>query len=172
MKRCISVIVVAAVLVWCSCVGFRPGYYVWCVAIRASREVVIDAPPEAIMDALADVQSVPSWSSVHKCAEVIDTYTDGRPHHVKVTAHVMGVVDTEVLEYRWGPNWLVWDAEPTRRQYGQHVEYTLQPEGGGTRVRFDITLEPTAPLFEILIKRGEKIVLDAATEGLRKRVLG
>ena len=29
-------------------------------------------------------------------------------------------------------NWLVWDAEPTDRQHGQHVEYTLQPEGGGT----------------------------------------
>ena len=39
-------------------------------------------------------------------------------------------------------------------------------------MRFDITLEPSAPLFEFLIKRGEKIVLDAATEGLRKRVLG
>jgi len=59
---------------------------------------------------------------------------------VKVTAKLMGIVDTEVLEYHWGPNWLVWDAEPTDRQHGQHVEYTLQPEGGGTRVRFDITL--------------------------------
>jgi hypothetical protein len=39
------------------------------------------------------------------------------------------------------------------------------------RVRFDITLEPSAPLFEFLIKRGETIVLDAATEGLGTRVL-
>ena len=150
----------------------KPGYYVCYVAIRASREVVIDAPPEAIMDALADIKALPSWSSVHKRAEVIDTYADGRPHHVKVTAKLMGIVDTEVLEYHWGPNWLVWDAEPTDRQHGQHVEYTLEPEGGGTRVRFDITLEPSAPLLELLIKRGEKIVLDDATEGLRKRVLG
>jgi uncharacterized protein YndB with AHSA1/START domain len=87
---------------------------------------------------------------------------------VKVTAKLMGIVDTEVLEYHWGPNW---DAEPTDRQHGLHVEYTLQPEGGGTRVRFDITLEPSAPVLEFLIKRGEKIVLDDATEGLGKRVL-
>src|SRR5271166_2552832 len=110
----------------------RADLYVCYVAVRASREVVIDAPPEAIMDALADIKAVPSWSSVHKRAEVIDTYADGRPHHVKVTAKLMGIVDTEVLEYHWGPNWLVWDAEPTDRQHGQHVEYTLQPEGGGT----------------------------------------
>ena len=139
-----------------SCVGVCPDYYVCYVAIRASREVVIDAPPEAIMDALADIEAVPSWSSIHKHAEVIDAYADGRPHHVKVTAQLMGIIDTEVVEYHWGPNWLVWDAEPTRRQHGQHVEYTLQPEGGGTRVRFDITLEPSAPLFEFLIKRGER----------------
>jgi hypothetical protein len=29
-----------------------------------------------------------------------------------------------------------------------------------------------APVLEFLIKRGEKIVLDDATEGLRKRILG
>ena len=136
------------------------------MAIRASREVVIDAPPEAIMDALADIKALPSWSSVHKRAEVIDTYADGRPHHVKVTAKLMGIVDTEVLEYHWGPNWLVWDAEPTDRQHGQHVEYTL-----GTRRRRDARAlrhhagaQRTAA--RIADQAGRKIVLDDATEGL------
>ena len=73
------------------------------MAVQASREVVIDAPPEVILEALADVGSVPSWSSVHKRAEVIDSYPDGRPHHVKVTIRVSGIIDTEVLEYHWGP---------------------------------------------------------------------
>jgi hypothetical protein len=36
------------------------------VAVQASREIIIDAPPEVILDALADVSSVPLWSSVHK----------------------------------------------------------------------------------------------------------
>ncbi|HVQ98291.1 MAG TPA: cyclase, partial [Mycobacterium sp.] len=40
------------------------------MAVQASREVVIDAPPEVILEALADVGSAPSWSSVHKRAEV------------------------------------------------------------------------------------------------------
>lgn len=72
------------------------------VAIRASREVVIEAPPEVIVEALADMDAVPSWSSVHKRVEVVDTYSDGRPHHVKVTIKVAGIVDTELLEYHWG----------------------------------------------------------------------
>ncbi len=143
------------------------------VAVRASKEIVIDAPPEAIIEALADVDAVPSWSSVHKRAEVIDTYPDGRPHHVKVTVKVIGIVDQELLEYHWGSDWVVWDAEKTLHQHGQHVEYTLQREGDQkTRVRFDITLEPSAPIPEFLIKRARKTVLQAATEGLRRRVTG
>lgn len=143
------------------------------MAVRASREIVIDAPPEAIIEALADVESVPSWSSVHKRAEVLDTYPDGRPHHVKVTVKVVGIVDTEVLEYHWGRDWLVWDADKTVQQHAQHVEYTLHREGEDkTRVRFDITLEPWAPLPEFLVSRARKKVLRAATEGLRTRVMG
>jgi uncharacterized protein YndB with AHSA1/START domain len=143
------------------------------VAVRASKEIVIDAPPEAIMEALADVNAVPSWSSVHKRAEVVDSYPDGRPHHVRVSVKVIGIVDQELLEYHWGPDWVVWDAEKTIHQHGQHVEYTLQREGDQkTRVRFDITLEPSAPIPEFLIKRARKTVLQAATEGLRRRVTG
>ena len=142
------------------------------VAVQASREVVIDAPPEVILGALADVGSVPSWSSVHKRAEVIDSYPDGRPHHVKVTIRVSGIIDTEVLEYHWGPDWLVWDADRTLRQHAQHVEYTLQRETEDrTRVRFEITLEPSAPIPEFLLNRARRKVLYAATEGLRRRVM-
>lgn len=142
------------------------------VAVQASAQIVIDAPPEAIMVVLADVDSVPIWSSVHKKAEIIDAYPDGRPHHVKVTVKVLGIVDHEVLEYHWGPDWVVWDAQRTAHQHGQHVEYRLQRVGvDTTRVQFDITLEPSAPLPEFLVNRARKTVLRAATEGLRKQVL-
>jgi uncharacterized protein YndB with AHSA1/START domain len=142
------------------------------VAVQASSEIVIDVPPDVILEALADVSAVPLWSSVHKNAEVIDSYPDGRPHHVKVTVKVMGIVDHELLEFHWGNDWLVWDAKKTVQQHGQHVEYTLQREGETkTRVRFCITMEPSAPLPEFLINRARKKVLSAATEGLRSFVM-
>ena len=142
------------------------------MAVQASREIVIDAPPEVILDALADIGSVPVWSSVHKRAEVIDTYPDGRPHHAKVTVKVIGIVDHEVIEFHWGPDWMVWDAEKTVHQHGQHVEYTMHREGvDSTRVRFEITLEPSAPLPEFLVNRARKKVLSSATEGLRDFVM-
>lgn len=141
------------------------------MAVRASREIVIDAPPEVILDALADVEAAPTWSSVHKHVHVVDRYDDGRPRRVRVTIGVLGLVDHEMLEYHWGRNWVVWDADRTSQQHAQHVEYNLHPEGDQTRVRFDITLEPSAPLPHFLIKRAKKAVLQAATEGLRRFVL-
>jgi uncharacterized protein YndB with AHSA1/START domain len=142
------------------------------MAVRASKEVVFEAPPEAIMDALADIESVPTWSSVHKNAEVLDRHPDGKPRHVKATFKIMGITDKEVLEYHWGPRWMVWDAKDKFQQRGQHVEYNLTPEGEDkTRVRFDIILDLGAPIPEFLIKRAKKIVLDVATESLRKQVM-
>jgi hypothetical protein len=142
------------------------------MAVRASREVVFEAPPEAILDALADIDEVPTWSSVHKHAEVVDRHPDGKPRHVKATFKIMGITDKEVLEYNWGPRWMVWDAKDTFQQRGQHVEYNLTPEGEDkTRVRFDIILDLGAPIPEFLIKRAKKIVLEVATESLRKQVM-
>lgn len=143
------------------------------MAMQASSEIVINASPDAIIEALADMDTMPVWSSVHKRAKVIDTYPDGRPHHVQVTIKMAGIIDTEVLEYHWGPDWIVWDAEKTIQQHGQHGEYSLRREGDDkTRVRFTITVEPSAPLPEFLVKRARNRILNAATEGLRKRVMG
>ncbi len=142
------------------------------MAVRASGEVVIDASSDAILDALADVGALVSWSPVHKRMEVLDEYADGRPHHVRATVRVLGLIDKELLEYHWGPDWMVWDAEATFQQRGQHVEYNLTPEGlDRTRVRFGITVEPSGPIPAFLVRRASKLVLQTATERLRERVM-
>ncbi|BBY75408.1 cyclase [Mycolicibacterium parafortuitum] len=142
------------------------------MAVRASSEIVIEAPPEAIMDALADVESVAAWSSLHKGAEVIDRHPDGRPHHVRTTVKIMGIADKEMLEYHWGEDWVVWDAEQTSRQRGQHGEYNLTPVGEQrTKVRFDLILDLAAPYPTFLVRRARQMVLDVALQNLRERVL-
>jgi uncharacterized protein YndB with AHSA1/START domain len=142
------------------------------VAVQASREIVIDAPPEVVMEALGDVSMLSEWSPMHKRMEIIDRYPDGRPHHVKATVKILGLVDNEILEYHWGPDWVTWDAKDTFQQHGQHIEYNVTPEGvDKSRVRFDITVEPAGPIPAFVVKRATKIVLDAATDGLRKWVV-
>ncbi|MDR3664366.1 MAG: SRPBCC family protein [Mycobacterium sp.] len=140
------------------------------MAVMASRELVIDASPEAIMDALADLDEVSQWSSLHREIHVLDRYPDGRPHHAKATVKIMGITDKELLEYHWGEDWMVWDASDTFQQRGQHAEYKLTREGDQTRVRFDIIVDLVAPIPEFLLRRARKLVLDAAVDRLRTRV--
>jgi len=123
------------------------------------------------MEALSDVDVLSEWSPLHKRVEVLDRYPDGRPHHVRATVKIMGLVDNEILEYHWGPDWVVYDAKETFQQRGQHIEYRVRPEGlGRSRVRFDITVEPSGPVPGFIVKRATKNVLDATTEGLREWV--
>ncbi len=142
------------------------------MAVRASREVVFDAPAKAIMDVLADVDALPTWSSVHRQVEIVDRYPDGKPHHVRATMRLLGITDKEMLEYHWGDTWMVWDAEENLQQRGQHVEYNLTPEIDKTRVRFDITVDVTVPLPEFIVRRAKKVVLHVALDRLRQRVMG
>ena len=144
------------------------------MAVRTSREVVIEASPEAIMDALTDVEALLADTPAFRRAEVVDRYDDGRPHHVRLAVRVLGQLDEEILEFRWGPDWLVWDAAPTKQQYAQHVEYTLRPDhtGTSTALTVDVTVEPDSLIPDYFIKRAGKSIIDAAIEGLCKRVLG
>lgn len=71
-----------------------------------------------------------------------------------------------------GADWMVWDADRTAQQHGQHGEYNLSRLGDDkTRVRFTITVEPWVPLPEFWVRRARKKILHAALEGLRKRVM-
>lgn len=140
------------------------------MAVRASRELLFDASPAAILAALADIDEVPNWSNLHRCTEVLDRHPDGRPHHVSATVKIMGITDRELLEYHWGEDWMVWDAQGTFQQRGQHGEYKLIREGDRTRVRFDLIIELAAPIPEFLLRRARKMVLDAAVDRLRSRV--
>ena len=47
--------------------GYRSG-----VAITETREVVIDARPDEIMDVLVDLESLTEWSSAHQKVEVLE----------------------------------------------------------------------------------------------------
>jgi ribosome-associated toxin RatA of RatAB toxin-antitoxin module len=140
------------------------------VAIRESREVVVDSEPESILAVLADVAALPTWSAIHERVEVINRYEDGRPRHAEITIKNHGIRDRHVVEYHWGSDWMVWDATRTNRQKAQHGEYHLTREGGRTRVRFDLVFEPVGVLPPVLFKRGAQAVINSATEGLRNRL--
>ena len=112
------------------------------MSVKDSREVVIEATPEEILDAIADVESAPSWSPQYQSAEVVDTYDDGRPRRVKIKIKAAGLTDEQIVEYSWGDNTAGWTLIKAGQLKSQDAKYTLTPQGDKTKVHFEITVDP------------------------------
>lgn len=141
------------------------------MAVNDSREVVIEATPEEILDVIADVDSAPSWSPQYQSAEVLETYKDGRPKRVKMRIKTAGISDDLEVQYTWGENTAGWTLIKAGQLKAQDATYTLTPSGGKTTVRFDLKVDPSIPIPGFIMKRAIKGAMETATDGLRKQVL-
>jgi uncharacterized membrane protein len=141
------------------------------MAVTESREVVIDATSDEIMDVLFDLESLPEWSSAHREVEILERDDQGRPSKSRQVVKVVGISDEQVLAYTVHDDGVSWTLVSAKQQRAQEARYTLTSDDGSTRVRFELMVDLIVPVPGFLIKRGAKGLMEAATEGLRKRVL-
>jgi len=141
------------------------------MAVKESREVVIEASPKEILDVVADVEAMPEWSSIHQSAEVLERDAQGRPRRAKMKVKTAGITDEIVLAYSWRDDGVTWTQESGKASRNQEGGYTLAPQGDKTRTKFDLELDPLVPLPGFVIKRAMKGIMELNTDGLRKRVL-
>jgi ribosome-associated toxin RatA of RatAB toxin-antitoxin module len=141
------------------------------MATSDSREVVIEASPEEVLDVIADVESTRTWSPQYQSAEVLEAYDNGRPKRVKMKIKTAGISDEQVVEYTWADDKVSWTLVSAGQLKSQDASYTLTPDGANTKVKFDITIDLSVPLPGFLLKRAMKGAMETATDGLRKQVL-
>ncbi|KLO29959.1 SRPBCC family protein [Mycobacterium haemophilum] len=141
------------------------------MAINGSREVVIEASPEEVLDVIADIGAMPEWSAAHQSAEVLETGEDGRPSKAKMKVKAVGITDEQVVVYTWSDNAVSWTLVSSSAQRSQYAKYELTPKGDSTVVKFEISVDPVVPLPGFVLKRVVNGSIETATEALRKRVL-
>jgi len=141
------------------------------MAVRDSRELVIEATPQEILDVLTDVDSSPDWCPQFRSVEVLESYRDGRAKRVMISAGAAGMADDCEFEYVWGDNTVVTTMVQSRLLKAQKTAYTLTPVGDKTKVRYDLEIDPAIPIPGFLLKRTLKGAMETATDGLRKHVL-
>src|ERR1700739_2650625 len=139
------------------------------MAITDSREVVIEATPDEIMDVLFDLESLTQWSSFNKKVEILARDKEVHPSKSRQAVKIVGVTDEQVLDYSVHDDGVSWTLVSAKQQRAQEGHYTLTPEGDSTRVRFELTVQPSMPVPGLLVKRGAKGLMETATDGLRKR---
>lgn len=141
------------------------------MAVKDSREVVIEASPEEILDVLADVANVPTWSPQYLSSEALDSYDDGRPRRVRNRIKAAGLTDEQVVEYTWAADSVSWRLVSAGQLKAQEAKYSLTVQGDKTKVRFDLSVDPSVPIPGFLLKRSIKGGMVTATDGLRTHLL-
>ncbi|MEE6138212.1 SRPBCC family protein [Mycobacterium sp. 050128] len=141
------------------------------MAVSDSRELVIEATPDEIMDVLFDIESLPEWSSAHQKVEVLERDDQGHPIRSRQVVKIVGISEEQELAYTVHDDGVSWTLVRAKQQRAQDARYTLTPDGDSTRVRFDLTVDLTVPVPGFLIRKGTKGLMDTATKGLRERVL-
>lgn len=144
---------------------------------RTSSDIVISAKPDEILDVIADFDKYPDWATGVRRAEV-KSEAGGRPERVHFVLDAAPIRDEYELIYQWDDDRSVtWTlAEPGSMLQAMDGSYELDPVdsavGGGTRVTYQLTVDVSIPMLGMLKRKAEKVVIDTALKGLKKRVEG
>lgn len=141
------------------------------MAEQTRSSITIAAPAPPIMAVIADFDAYPEWANV-KRAETLETGPEGRAASVRFTLDAGMLKDTYVLGYTWsGDAWVSWRLlEEGSMVRGMDGSYTLGERGGSTLVTYELTVDVKLPMIGVLRRKAEKAIVDAALNGLKKRV--
>jgi hypothetical protein len=146
------------------------------MADRTVSNIVIDAPPAAVLEVIADFEKYPDWAGAVKQVTVLDRLPDGRGSKVRFVLDAGAIRDTYVLDYTWdftdlGTGTLSWGLVESTVLKALDGAYVLSAtDGGGTDVRYSLAVDLRIPMLGMLRRKAEKAIIDTALNELKKRV--
>ena len=143
------------------------------MAEKTESSIVIDASPAAIMAVIADLAAYPQWSDGITAVEVLSRYEeDDRPADARFTVDSGMIKDTYELEYDWEDDFSVsWTLAKGEMLTALDGSYRLSENGdGSTSVAYQLAVDVKMPMIGMLKRKAEKVIIDTALKGLKKRV--
>lgn len=141
------------------------------MADSVSDRIVVAADPDTIMDVVADVAAYPEWQDRIREVEVLATDDDGWVTTARLVIDAKVLTAWFVLAYEYTPDVMSWrllEGDGVRRNDGA---YRLVDRGDGTtEVTYELVVEPSVPVPQMLRRQAAKAIVDAALRGLKRRV--
>jgi ribosome-associated toxin RatA of RatAB toxin-antitoxin module len=144
------------------------------MADRTRASIQIGAPAADIMAVIADLPAYPEWTGEVKQAEVLEQDpASGRAARVRLSIDAGALRDRQVLDYTFdgdrAVHWTLVEGDMLRSLEGSYV---LTPADGGaiTNVEYTLAVDAKIPLFGMMKTKIEKVIIDRALAGLKKRV--
>lgn len=143
------------------------------MAEHTSSSITIEAAPAEVMGVIADFARYPEWTGEVKEAEVLETDAAGRARQVRLLLDAGAIKDDHTLAYTWtGDNEVSWTLVKSQMLRALDGSYRLAPAAGGARteVTYQLTVDVKIPMLGMIKRKAEKVIIDRALAGLKKRV--
>ncbi|MEU8249410.1 SRPBCC family protein [Nonomuraea sp. NPDC048916] len=144
------------------------------MADRTTSSITVDADRAGVMAVIADFPAYPEWAGQVKSAEVLSAGADGRAETVRFVLDAGVISDAYTLGYTWrddeGVSWRV--VEPGKMISELAGSYLLTSAGRGTDVTYELSVDLKVPMIGMIKRKAEKVIVDTALKGLKKRVEG
>ncbi len=137
----------------------------------------IAAPPAQVLDVIADFAAYPQWAGQVRSATVLAEDEDGWAQQVEFVLDAGVIKDTYTLGYDWqvdedGTGAVTWHLVKSTMLKALDGSYVLEATEGGTHVTYELTVDVTIPVIGMLRRKAEKMIIDSALKGLKKRAEG
>ena len=139
---------------------------------QTESSIVIEAEPAAVMEVIGDFPAYPSWAKGVQVADVVSETPEGWADRVFFVLDVPPIKDEYTLAYEWdGYDAVTWTLVEGKMLKALDGAYLMRELGDGTtEVTYRLALDVSIPLIGMLKRKGEKILIDTALRGLKKRV--
>jgi uncharacterized membrane protein len=142
------------------------------MADATSSSITIAAPPERVMAVIADFAAYPEWADQINTVEVLTPGADGRAERVRFTMDAGAIKDSYTLDYTWAPDGrsVSWTLVKGQIQKAQDGSYRLAGRADSTTVTYSLAVDLNIPMIGMLRRKAEKVIIDTALKGLKRRV--
>ncbi|AOT58507.1 MULTISPECIES: SRPBCC family protein [Streptomyces] len=143
------------------------------MAEHTSSSITIEAAPAEVMGVIADFARYPEWTGEVKEAEVLSEDAAGRAERVRLLLDAGAIKDDHTLAYTWtGDREVSWTLVKSQMLRALDGSYRLAPLAGGARteVTYQLTVDVKIPMLGMIKRKAEKVIIDRALAGLKKRV--
>ncbi|MFD9970928.1 SRPBCC family protein [Streptomyces sp. NPDC059017] len=143
------------------------------MAEHTSSSITIDAAPADVMGVISDFARYPEWTGEVKETEVLEKDDRGRALQVRLVLDAGAIKDDHVLAYTWTADDKVsWTLVKSQMLRALDGSYALKPVAGGerTEVTYQLTVDVKIPMLGMIKRKAEKVIIDRALAGLKKRV--
>lgn len=142
------------------------------MAEQTTSSIVIAADPASIMAVIADFDAYPVWAQGVKKAEVVKPGAHpSRPEQVHFELDASPIKDSYTLAYDWkGDEAVTWTLVEGKMLKAMDGAYELVEQGDSTEVTYRLAVDISIPMIGMLKRKAEKVIIDTALKGLKKRV--